>query len=560
MKGSMQLLLLLLLPSYSIFAQEFKVLDQLGNGRADHFTMVESSHLYLIPICDSLYVNGQKIVAEDSCIYIGGRNPLYFISVNEDGALNFAKNMGRCDGSLVATDSSVTLFLKFYVDTLFSADTFFVKTLAPNNIVAFEYSLDGSLIRAKHWTSTVGEMSIDQLSYVGGDYFLTGIFYGVYMQLDDQKADAIATFQSLNTHDAITVRINHDWMCEWIDISGGRFRDILTTSATNSEKSTVSTGNFSSATFACDQDTVHNPYSLFWPDMWVSIIDADGQCKWLRSVADIHAVTGTGVGYLSDESVAVSGYYEGDNADFGDTTLMAPYDNTNSFIAKYTSFGKFEFAAQFGGEAPIKITDLAIGEEDAIWVCGDFFSDTIRKDPTIGQFVLPTIGEGYDAFIVKFDKKGNALFALSMGGKGTDFATGLERGQDNKLYLKISTMSDTLDINGELITSNFIGSDLFIEITDIPTQTIEASSAPIAIKIYPNPVSNNQIINYEITSPDNIDFQLIKLYSIYGQLISEYKIIGEKGQVNLPHLSPGIYLIKFENKNGKGEVQKLVVE
>ncbi|MEZ4931421.1 MAG: T9SS type A sorting domain-containing protein [Saprospiraceae bacterium] len=559
MKKSIQMFLLFLLPGYSIFAQEFKMLDQLGNGRIDHFTMVEGKRFYLTPICDTLWVNGQMVVAKDSCLL----SATYLISINGDGTLNFAKNMGECQGNLVATDSSITLFMKFNVDTLFSADTFFVKAVLPSweNIVAFEYSIDGDLIRAKQWTSTTASsIGINELSFIGGNYFLTGSFYGVALKLDDQYSDAIAPFQGFNTQDVFTIKINGEWECEWIDMSGGLFREFHGASATNSQKSTISTGNFSSGAFACDQDTVYNPYSFFWPDMWVSKIDANGQCEWLRSVNDINSVTGVGTGFLSDGSVVVGGHYRGDNADFGDTTLTAPYDNTNSFIAKYTSFGKFEFAAQFGGEAPIKITDLAIGEGDAIWVCGDFFSDTIRKDPTIGQFVLPTIAEGYDAFIVKFDKKGNALFALSMGGKGTDFATGIERGPGNKLYLKISTMSDTLDINGELITSNFIGSDLYIEITDIPTQTSETSPAPIAIKIYPNPVSNNQIINYEITAPENIDFQQIKLYSIYGQLISQYKINDKKGQVELPHLFPGIYLIKFENKNGMGQVQKLIVE
>ncbi len=61
--------------------------------------------------------------------------------------------------------------------------------------------------------------------------------------------------------------------------------------------------------------------------------------------------------------------------------------------------------------------------------------------------------------------------------------------------------------------------------------------------IYPNPA--NDLIFYEV---DNVNSQeIIRFYSIYGELIKQVKIT-EKGSINISELSSGIYFIKFRER------------
>ena len=75
------------------------------------------------------------------------------------------------------------------------------------------------------------------------------------------------------------------------------------------------------------------------------------------------------------------------------------------------------------------------------------------------------------------------------------------------------------------------------------------------LSIYPNPVTNGKTIIY-ITSKSNLN-KKIEFYDILGKLISTTYI--DKKELNIAHLSKGVYLLKI-TENNTTEVKKLVVK
>ena len=75
--------------------------------------------------------------------------------------------------------------------------------------------------------------------------------------------------------------------------------------------------------------------------------------------------------------------------------------------------------------------------------------------------------------------------------------------------------------------------------TTCPTLSIEDNVFTENITIYPNP--SNGIIN--IKNPENISFDRIVLYDLYGKAVLEST--GTISQINIENLSSGFYFIQF---------------
>ena len=74
-----------------------------------------------------------------------------------------------------------------------------------------------------------------------------------------------------------------------------------------------------------------------------------------------------------------------------------------------------------------------------------------------------------------------------------------------------------------------------------------------AIKIYPNPVSNQLILeNFQ-----NIEIESITLSNINGHIIKQYE--ARENQLDISDLCSGIYLLKISSKDGV-LIEKILIE
>jgi hypothetical protein len=93
-----------------------------------------------------------------------------------------------------------------------------------------------------------------------------------------------------------------------------------------------------------------------------------------------------------------------------------------------------------------------------VYVAGSFKSPTI----TFGTFTLTNTAAGSnDLFLVKYDADKNVLWAISNGGSGSDVATAIDVDESGNIYLGGYFSSPTINFGGGIIITRTGGSDAF---------------------------------------------------------------------------------------------------
>jgi gliding motility-associated-like protein len=122
-------------------------------------------------------------------------------------------------------------------------------------------------------------------------------------------------------------------------------------------------------------------------------------------------------------NVYVVGIYSG-TVDFdpsaGVYNLTSVDGSFDTYVAKYTSAGKFIWAVSIGNEGLDQANNLTIDDNGNPTIIGQYDSLVLDADPGPGVFNLQNNG-GKDAFIVHLDTNGNFLWAKTVGGGGDDY-------------------------------------------------------------------------------------------------------------------------------------------
>lgn len=104
------------------------------------------------------------------------------------------------------------------------------------------------------------------------------------------------------------------------------------------------------------------------------------------------------------------------------------------------------------------------------------------------------------------------------------------------------------------------GLKLFNSLPDeLPMAVVSAADdllSELNISFYPNPA--RQKIRVEVTEVKEKDISL-RIINILGQYISAHKLLAGQNDIPLDHLSPGIYLLRFETE-GHSITRKLIIE
>ena len=123
-------------------------------------------------------------------------------------------------------------------------------------------------------------------------------------------------------------------------------------------------------------------------------------------------------------NVYVTGFFS-NTADFDPSAGVYNLTATgafDTFVAKYTTDGKFIWAVRMGGSGGdyAQINSLVVDKDGNPIITGQFNSNSMDVDPGPGTTILSSNG-GYDAFIVKLNTNGVFVWAKSIGGSGADY-------------------------------------------------------------------------------------------------------------------------------------------
>lgn len=179
--------------------------------------------------------------------------------------------------------------------------------------------------------------------------------------------------------------------------------------------------------------------------------------QWAKSAGDNGYDYGTSVGVDFAANSYIIGYYAGTIV-FDENHSFTSSGSSDIFIAKYDWSGAFLWAQSFGGSDGDFSTGISVDYYGNFMIAGYFKSATF----TIGNTTLTNAGGNTnDAFVARFDRDGNLMWAESVGGTGDDRALALVSTDFGICYLTGYFVSPVITF-GDFQLVNTGATDIFI--------------------------------------------------------------------------------------------------
>lgn len=163
-------------------------------------------------------------------------------------------------------------------------------------------------------------------------------------------------------------------------------------------------------------------------------LDAQGNVLWARQQAS--RILFTGFNQLTGYGLAVGGgyvYAAGDFAgtvEFSGTTLQSP-DNNDAWLASYDADGNLRWIRQGGNPTSYDVAHAVVADaaNGQVYISGQF-----QGSATFGELTLSATGPASDAFLVKYDAQGTALWARQLGSTGKEVGYGVTLDAQGNVY------------------------------------------------------------------------------------------------------------------------------
>ncbi len=209
-------------------------------------------------------------------------------------------------------------------------------------------------------------------------------------------------------------------------------------------------------------------------DAYLTKYDSAGNVVWQKLLGSAGSANGYGLALDPSGGVVVTG---ASTADL--TTTSVADGNNDSFVAKYDAQGNQTWIKQIQTLANNQSNAVSVDASGNIYIGGSVSGYPVAN-PVNGQNTIPggvigahqTAQGGSDAYLAKFDSKGNLLSENQFGTSGNDQVSATATGSDGSLY--VASVQ-----NGDAIVSKYANGD----ITSAPTwsQDLGALSAGGAI-------------------------------------------------------------------------------
>jgi len=371
---------------------------------------------------------------------------------------------------------------------------------APNLPIYAPISLTVSALNKLGWVKTWGSIYTDSAVSIDFDSDENILVAGYFSEtIDLDPGPEVLEFQSLTTHDVFLSKFTPEgnlvWGVPWDTYCYGQRTQV---SVDSDDNSCVAAGEvgirqhnivgdetwtrtltdlYSSHQLKHNsQDSIHfggqfSGLADFDPglglhtfdsyngtyDGYLNVLDHNGQHDWTITFRSLDGSSVTAFEFADFDSCMITGVFKGttdfdsgpDNEwrdSFGD---LIPFPDP--YLAKYTSDGEFEYVHTWGGASMETPTDVAIGKSERIYVYG-YFADVVDFDPDpLEEFYLAPSGDSFDLFISIFDKHGEFIEAIQIGGTGNEVSTGMDIDSDGSIYLT-GYFSDETDLDPGLNT------------------------------------------------------------------------------------------------------------
>ena len=216
--------------------------------------------------------------------------------------------------------------------------------------------------------------------------------------------------------------------------------------ATDSNGNVWVTGYFNSRSIDIDGNGTNDLTSDGGEDSYVAKFDSNGKFQWAQNIGSSSNDRGLGIATDSDGNVLATGYFSGSiDIDGNGTDDLTSNGGQDSYIAKFDRDGNFLWAQNIGGSNGDKGHSIAADRDGNVLATG-YFRDSIDID---GNDINDLTSNGQrDSYVAKFDKNGNFLWAQNIGGVGDENGRGITTHSDGNVWIT-GYFDAAIDIDGD---------------------------------------------------------------------------------------------------------------
>jgi hypothetical protein len=279
-----------------------------------------------------------------------------------------------------------------------------------------------------------------------------------------------------------------------------------------------------------------------------------GEAIWLDTLsANFCEVIGLGVN-ANDSSFYFTGYSVVQDIWNDDTLEISNTNQTQIFLAKYTTEGSYEWAKAFPvhtitqksfGPWGAMGTHLQVSDSGYVYFKGSFtgtmvfYQDTLYEDTT----VVFSNQLADDIFLAKLDPNGDPIWGKYAGNGGGigDQTGGFWVDQTGEVLYLVGFDADAN--NNKAIPSNpkkrmFIGREGAIDYTGLQEEQKES------YRLFPNPSSNSITVNATV----NLLGKQYAVFDIKGKVITSGIVKNKVLKLDVSTLENGVYLLSVGNE------------
>jgi len=434
-----------------------------------------------------------------------------------------------------------------YVTGWFKSSDFYIGTdtvlhnTGQGTMFLVKYDTDGNFLWAKNsigngreWGRALG---VDDQNNV----YLGGNFIGGNITISD------STFINQGSYDMYIAKFKFNGEMQWAKHTGGSETELLRNLAVNPYGDVYIVGDFSSNTIIFDTISLVNSSS--YRDNFVVRYNSGGNVVWVKQITGSGEELGSFIAVDWKENIYVTGQFGSSTCNFDSLQLTNSSSSKEVYLVKYDYYGEVKWVNAIYGENDDIAYSISSDMSNGLYLCGWFNS----SDFGVGSDVLSSVG-GYDIFVSKFDFSGDYYWTKQTGGTNDDYAECIVSDENGNLYVTGKFNSNTVDFDD--ITLNNSGSDdVFISKLIFNDETYSNHINTNDIKIYPNPVCNQLVI-------ENKDLLIegVELFNITGKTINKFSFTDTQIRIDFSKYEKGIYLIKIKLTDGSYVNYKIMKE
>ena len=282
-----------------------------------------------------------------------------------------------------------------------------------------------------------------------GNIYATGSFMSTEIILGDYTL----TNQGTNFN-VFIAKFDPEGKVLWAHSAGGHTRDVGSDVVVDKEGNVYLTGRFESPSITFGSYTF---YQKGGGDIFLVKYDPDGNVIWALHEGGNDWDYAYAMALDTSDNIYLAGRSSSPVLTFRDETLY----NTgleDIFLVKYNTLGEVLWAKRAGGSNRDYAWGVTTDMQDNVLITGSFNSSSLN----FGTTILYNETDENNAFTAKFDKNGNALWAVSTQGIGDDRGHSVATDVQGNVFVGGYYNSPHLYFGEESLTNLTGGSDSFL--------------------------------------------------------------------------------------------------